>query len=387
MTRNRLFKTLGLSVISCALISGAPKFARAQDAETYYIGNIEAIVQAKCIACHVSGGQAGSTSLRFGNSASSNHDEFKGYVTSPSRASRVLSKIRGVGHGGGLQVAEGSGEYDKFTEYMSLLTDEGSSQATVPGAPANVSASAGNERATVSFTAPTDNGGAAITSYTAESTPGANRGSCAASPCTVAGLSNGTSYTFSVTATNEIGEGPASAESNAVTPTAPSVFRVALEEPVQGNTHTGVGNLRGWALASDGIDRVDISIDGVFAFSAPYGGVRQDVGGAFPDIPGSGVSGYSLAFNYSDLEAGTHTITATAYTSSGEEKSSSAIFTVVRFPQSFIPGTDAVVLDNASCTLAGDEVSIVDALVENSVYDLRMKWRTAEQGFEIIEIR
>jgi hypothetical protein len=37
--------------------------------------------------------------------------------------------------------------------------------------------------------------------------------------------------------------------------------------------------------------------------------------------------------------------------------------------------------------VSGDEISIVDALVEQSPYDLLLKWRTAEQGFEIIEIR
>ena len=44
-------------------------------------------------------------------------------------------------------------------------------------------------------------------------------------------------------------------------------------------------------------------------------------------------------------------------------------------------------LNNASCTVSSDEISLVDALVEGSVHDLRLKWRTAEQGFEIIEIR
>jgi len=35
-------------------------------------------------------------------------------------------------------------------------------------------------------------------------------------------------------------------------------FRVVLEEPVSGEIHGGVGNLRGWAIASDGIEKVEI---------------------------------------------------------------------------------------------------------------------------------
>ena len=50
------------------LTSVATGVARAQEAETYYLGNIEAIVQSKCINCHRSGGQAGGTSLIFTSS-------------------------------------------------------------------------------------------------------------------------------------------------------------------------------------------------------------------------------------------------------------------------------------------------------------------------------
>ena len=103
---------------------------------------------------------------------------------------------------------------------------------TVPGAPSGVSATAGNGSAVVSWSAPSSNGGSSVTSYTvtpyvggvAQSSLVTNvGGNPPATSVTVSGLTNGTSYTFTVSATNVVGTGPASAASNAVTPTAPTV--------------------------------------------------------------------------------------------------------------------------------------------------------------------
>ena len=90
--------------------------------------------------------------------------------------------------------------------------------ATVPGAPTAVTALAGNASAAVRFTAPTSNGGAPITSYTVTSTPGGIAATGTSSPITITGLTNGTSYTFTVKASNSVGSSVASAASTAVIP-------------------------------------------------------------------------------------------------------------------------------------------------------------------------
>jgi uncharacterized repeat protein (TIGR02543 family) len=88
---------------------------------------------------------------------------------------------------------------------------------TVPGAPTNVSGTAGNASSVVSWTAPGSNGGSAITGYTVTSSPGGFTCSSATSPCTVNGLISGITYTFTVVATNAAGNSVESAASASVT--------------------------------------------------------------------------------------------------------------------------------------------------------------------------
>lgn len=108
-----------------------------------------------------------------------------------------------------------------YTLRLRFMDPTGSPGApTAPGAPTGVSAVAGAGQATVSWTAPASNGGAAITSYTVTASPGGLTVTTAGTSATVTGLTNGTTYTFTVTATNSAGTSSASSPSTGVTPTA-----------------------------------------------------------------------------------------------------------------------------------------------------------------------
>ncbi|WP_337879466.1 DUF4347 domain-containing protein, partial [Rheinheimera sp.] len=93
--------------------------------------------------------------------------------------------------------------------------------AVVPGAPAAPVATAGDTQASVAFSAPVNTGGTTITSYTVAVSPAdVAPVNGAGSPIVVTGLTNGQAYTFTVTAENSAGTGPASAASNSVIPKA-----------------------------------------------------------------------------------------------------------------------------------------------------------------------
>ncbi|HYX54080.1 MAG TPA: fibronectin type III domain-containing protein, partial [Candidatus Limnocylindrales bacterium] len=92
-------------------------------------------------------------------------------------------------------------------------------QLTIPAAPSGVVATAGNKAATIAWTAPANTGGSPLISYTITANPGALVLTVPATQtgANFTGLTNGSTYTFTVHATNASGNSVESPASNAVT--------------------------------------------------------------------------------------------------------------------------------------------------------------------------
>lgn len=166
-----------------------------------------------------------------------------------------------------------------------------------------------------------------------------------------------------------------------------SDIRLEIDEPTPGGVHTGIGNVRGWAISSNHIERVEIFIDGAYQFDIPHGGSRGDVGNAFPKIENSALSGYAAAVNYNNLSPGEHELVVRASDTFGSTIERQVTFEVIRFEESFISASDDFELGWAGLAALGRTITIYGAIIGEHRYNLTLQWRASTQGFEIIRIQ
>jgi len=139
--------------------------------------------------------------------------------TPPATSTTITGLTSGTAYTFTVQAANANGN-GPVSAHSNSVTPTG---AVAPSAPTNVSAVPAGSQAQVSWTTPA-NGGSAISGYTvtpfigvAAQTP-VQVSSGSATSANVSGLTNGTAYTFTVTATNAVGTSAASTASNSATP-------------------------------------------------------------------------------------------------------------------------------------------------------------------------
>ena len=143
----------------------------------------------------------------------------------------------------------------KFTAYTFSVTANNAVGSSLPSSvtnqfkllsepiqPTNLLGVSDNTSALLYFNAPTFNGGSAITKYTLKSNPGNIQVNGTTSPIKITGLTNGTPYTFTITATNIYGTSVESSISNVITPIALTSDSLLAHYTFDGNANDLTGN-------------------------------------------------------------------------------------------------------------------------------------------------
>jgi len=162
--------------------------------------------------------------------------------------------------------------------------------------------------------------------------------------------------------------------------------RIALEEPGNNQTKSGISNIRGWAVGLEKITSVEYQIDNGAFKRAPYGSQRADVANAYSEYPVSGSSGYSFAFNWGNLSAGQHSITVRATDLIDRTATATSNFTVAKFDTPFIPSNKAVAINGNSNITNQKTINLNNVNADGKNYNLQLEWDNAAQKFNISKI-
>ena len=166
-------------------------------------------------------------------------------------------------------------------------------------------------------------------------------------------------------------------------------FKVAIEAPADGGVVSGVSVVRGWAIASSGIGKVEMFVNGRHHSDIPIGGKRIDIKDAYPAVTDSLRSGFSSpAFNFNSLGAGEHTISIRASSLNGYQLIEESAFRVEPLSIETIQEGGYPSLEAATVAVSGEQELTVSGieLQGGRLRNARLQWSQAVQGFEIASV-
>lgn len=120
-----------------AVFEADSNFGGETDSRSYFESHVSSqVINDKCVLCHVEGGVAQIARIVFepgldASVVSNNYQVFQSFLLDDSsNADLVLAKVRGVSHGGGVQLSSSSEEYQSLSTFIGLTTDCGDSCVT-----------------------------------------------------------------------------------------------------------------------------------------------------------------------------------------------------------------------------------------------------------------
>ena len=103
-----------------------------------------------------------------------------------------------------------------------------------------------------------------------------------------------------------------------------------VNAPVSQQKITGKVDIAGWALSEAGIESVSIYVDRTFVADCSTGLPRPDVAKAYPNLPDSGVSGWTVTFDSTNFSPSWHELTVQAKSKAGATRDLASLPIVVQ---------------------------------------------------------
>lgn len=158
---------------------------------------------------------------------------------------------------------------------------------------------------------------------------------------------------------------------------------IFIDAPMQ--QVTGGGTVVGWAIAPNGVDRMELFVDGEYYSDIPMGSLRVDVGIEYPSYPNSDTSGFSLYYPYFLLSEGIHTFDLYAFDAMGNYNIATTTIDTSVFEGVWSPASE-VDLSNIEVSKSTGFITIDKLIIKDKSHSVTMEWDYVLQGLAIKEI-